>query len=121
MVRDDRADLVYLTQKEKYNAIIDDIRDCVKRGQPVLVGTTSVEKSDAVAHFLNRRNIPHNVLNAKQHEREAHIVAEAGRPSGGIPTGKASACRAGIFRLARGALAQDDRQVGTLRDLRSSA
>ncbi|MEJ2308643.1 MAG: preprotein translocase subunit SecA [Gammaproteobacteria bacterium] len=80
MIRDDRADLVYLTQKEKFNAIIEDIRDCVKRGQPVLVGTASIEASELVSRLLNEAKIRHEVLNAKQHEREAHIVEDAGRP-----------------------------------------
>jgi len=80
MIRDDQTDLVYLTQAEKYQAIIEDIRDCVKRGQPVLVGTASIEVSELVANLLNEGKIEHRVLNAKQHEREAQIVAEAGRP-----------------------------------------
>jgi preprotein translocase subunit SecA len=79
MIRDDAADLVYLTQKDKYEAIIEDIRECAKRGQPVLVGTTSVETSELLAGMLKAQNIAHEVLNAKQHEREAHIVAQAGR------------------------------------------
>ena len=80
MVRDDRADLVYLTKGEKFNAIIEDIRDCVKRGQPVLVGTASIEASELVSQLLDKAKIRHEVLNAKQHEREAHIVEDAGRP-----------------------------------------
>ncbi len=80
MVRDDRADLVYLTPDEKYEAIIEDIRDCVKRGQPALVGTASIEVSELISTMLTQRKIPHQVLNAKQHEREAHIVEDAGRP-----------------------------------------
>ena len=80
MIRDDASDLVYLTQKDKYDAIIEDIRDSVKRGQPALVGTTSVETSELLSGLLKKQNIDHNVLNAKQHEREAHIVAQAGRP-----------------------------------------
>ena len=79
MIRDDAADLVYLTQKDKYEAIIEDIRECSKRGQPVLVGTTSVETSELLAGMLKAQDIAHEVLNAKQHEREAHIVAQAGR------------------------------------------
>jgi len=81
MIRDDMGDLVYLTQKEKFDAILEDIRDCVKRGQPVLVGTASIEVSEHVSGLLQQAEIPHQVLNAKQHEREAKIVAEAGRPS----------------------------------------
>jgi len=80
MIRDDRGDHVYLTQNEKYKAILDDIQDCVTRGQPVLVGTASIETSELVSKLLNEHQIPHEVLNAKQHEREAGIVAQAGRP-----------------------------------------
>jgi preprotein translocase subunit SecA len=80
MVRDDAADLVYLTQKDKYEAIIEDIRECVKRGQPALVGTTSVETSELLSGLLQQKDIAHNVLNAKQHDREAIIVSQAGRP-----------------------------------------
>jgi preprotein translocase subunit SecA len=80
MVRDDQPDLVYLTQAGKFEAIIEDIKDCVKRGQPVLVGTTSIETSELLSHELKKQHIRHEVLNAKQHEREAQIVAEAGRP-----------------------------------------
>jgi preprotein translocase subunit SecA len=80
MVRADHTDLVYLTQREKYNAIIDDIRECSKIKQPVLVGTTSIEVSEYLAGLLDKHKIKHEVLNAKQHEREADIVAQAGRP-----------------------------------------
>lgn len=80
MVRDDRADLVYLTQEEKYEAIVEDIRDCHTRGQPVLVGTTSIETSELLSGVMTKEQIPHQVLNAKQHEREAHIIQHAGRP-----------------------------------------
>jgi preprotein translocase subunit SecA len=80
MVRNDAADLVYLTQKDKYEAIIEDIRECVKRGQPALVGTTSVETSELLSGLLKTQGIEHNVLNAKQHDREATVVAQAGRP-----------------------------------------
>jgi preprotein translocase subunit SecA len=80
MIREDRGDLVYLTQKEKYDAIIEDIRDCVVRGQPALVGTASIETSELIDGLLNEQKIPHEVLNAKQHEREAGIIAQAGRP-----------------------------------------
>jgi preprotein translocase subunit SecA len=83
MIRDDMGDLVYLTQKEKYQAIVDDIRDCVQRGQPALVGTASIETSELIHELLTKEKIPHEVLNAKQHEREAGIVAQAGR-SGSI-------------------------------------
>ncbi|MEZ5558811.1 MAG: preprotein translocase subunit SecA [Pseudomonadales bacterium] len=80
MIRDDQNDLVYLTTGEKYDAIIDDIAGCIERGQPVLVGTVSIESSEHLSEELTRRKIAHNVLNAKQHEREAEIVAQAGRP-----------------------------------------
>jgi preprotein translocase subunit SecA len=80
MVRKDHADYVYLTQKDKFEAIIADIRDCVQRAQPVLVGTTSIETSEFLSGLLQKEGIVHQVLNAKQHEREAHIVAQAGRP-----------------------------------------
>ncbi|MCM2311827.1 MAG: preprotein translocase subunit SecA, partial [Steroidobacteraceae bacterium] len=82
MIRDDAADLVYLTQKDKYEAIIEDIRECAARQQPVLVGTTSVETSELLSGILQKEGIAHEVLNAKQHEREAHIVTQAGRPGG---------------------------------------
>ncbi|MDB6161599.1 MAG: secA [Gammaproteobacteria bacterium] len=80
MIRKDMSDFVYLTQSDKFKAIIEDIRDCVEREQPVLVGTTSIETSEFLAGLLQKENIPHQVLNAKQHEREAQIVAQAGRP-----------------------------------------
>jgi preprotein translocase subunit SecA len=80
MVRDDRLDLVYRTAKEKHKAIVDDIKDCHVRGQPVLVGTTSIEASELLSSLLARDKLPHQVLNAKQHAREAEIVAQAGRP-----------------------------------------
>ena len=80
MIRKDRSDLVFLSEQDKFQAILEDIQDCVKRGQPVLVGTTSIEASERIAKLLQDQKIPHEVLNAKQHEREAHIVAEAGRP-----------------------------------------
>lgn len=78
--RKDLGDMIYLTQKEKFDAIIQDIKACVKREQPVLVGTISIETSEYLSELLKHAGIPHQVLNAKQHEREAHIVAEAGRP-----------------------------------------
>ena len=78
--RDDQLDRVYKTTQEKYNAAIDDIRECHERGQPVLVGTTSIENSELIAELLTRAKLPHQVLNAKQHAREADIVAQAGAP-----------------------------------------
>ena len=80
MVRKDMNDLVYKTADEKHAAIIADIKDCAKRGQPVLVGTTSIENSELLSHLLDQEKLPHQVLNAKQHAREAEIVAQAGRP-----------------------------------------
>jgi preprotein translocase subunit SecA len=80
MIRDDRMDQVYRTAPEKFQAIIADIRDCHRRGQPVLVGTTSIENSELLAGMLEQEKLPHQVLNAKQHAREALIVAQAGRP-----------------------------------------
>ncbi|MCH8058021.1 MAG: preprotein translocase subunit SecA [Proteobacteria bacterium] len=80
MIRDDKDDLVFLKIDAKYKAIIDDIRDCKERGQPVLVGTTSIETSELLSGLLKKDKIRHEVLNAKQHEREAIIVAQAGGP-----------------------------------------
>jgi preprotein translocase subunit SecA len=80
MVREDLGDLIYLTAKEKFDSIIEDIRDCVGRGQPVLVGTTSVETSEYLAGLLDKAKIKHQILNAKQHEREAKVIADAGLP-----------------------------------------
>ena len=79
IIRDDREDLVYKTKREKYNAAIDEISECHHRGQPVLVGTISVEISELLARMLKRNNISHNILNAKQHQGEAEIVARAGQ------------------------------------------
>ncbi|MBO9536833.1 preprotein translocase subunit SecA [Herbaspirillum sp.] len=78
--RKDRQDQVYKTAQEKYQAMLKDIQDCYDRGQPVLVGTTSIENSELLSGILNKAKLPHNVLNAKQHAREAEIVAQAGRP-----------------------------------------
>lgn len=79
MVRQDRNDLMYLSLAEKYDAIVEDIEGCIKKGQPVLVGTASIESSELLSAELNLRKVEHNVLNAKQHEREADIIADAGR------------------------------------------
>ncbi len=79
VIRDDRQDIIYKTKREKYNAVIDEIVDLVGKGRPVLVGTTSVEISELLSRMLTLRKIKHNVLNAKQHQLEAQIVAEAGR------------------------------------------
>ena len=80
MIRDDRNDLVYLTTNEKFAAIVADIEECIEAGRPVLVGTASIESSERLSAELERHDIRHNVLNAKQHEREADIIAQAGRP-----------------------------------------
>ncbi len=80
MIRRDLGDVVFLTTDEKYVAVADDIKECVSRGQPVLVGTTSIENSERLSELLNKLGIKHEVLNAKQHEREAHIIQQAGMP-----------------------------------------
>ncbi|HOX88093.1 MAG TPA: preprotein translocase subunit SecA [Burkholderiaceae bacterium] len=80
MIRADHQDKVYRTASEKHKAIVDDIKDCHGRGQPVLLGTTSIENSELLSSLLKKEGLPHNVLNAKQHAREAEIVVEAGRP-----------------------------------------
>jgi preprotein translocase subunit SecA len=80
MVRDDAPDLVYLTQKDKFDAILEDIEACAEAGQPVLVGTTSIETSELLSGILRKKKLPHQVLNAKQHASEAEVVAQAGRP-----------------------------------------
>ena len=79
MVRDDCSDLIYRTEQEKFDALIEEIRDCNKSGQPVLVGTISIEKSEQLSHHLKKHGIKHNVLNAKHHEKEAEIIAQAGQ------------------------------------------
>ena len=79
MIRKDYADVVYRTEKEKFTAIVEEIKDCYERGQPVLVGTISIEKSERLAGFLKRQGVKHNVLNAKFHEKEAEIIAQAGQ------------------------------------------
>ena len=80
MIRDDMADLVYRTANEKYKAIVDGIEDCCNRGQPVLVGTASIDTSEYLSGLLKKKGIAHEILNAKQHEREARIIAQAGQP-----------------------------------------
>ena len=79
-VRDDRDDMVFRTAKEKYDAIVETVNECHKKGQPILVGTVSIEKSELLSSLLKAKNIPHNVLNARHHEQEAYIVAQAGLP-----------------------------------------
>ena len=80
IIRADKQDLIYRSAEEKFDAVIADIKDCIQRGQPALVGTASIETSELLSRLLEQEKIPHNVLNAKQHEREAHIIAQAGRP-----------------------------------------
>ncbi len=80
LAREDGNDLVYMSEEEKYDAIVEEIIDCQKRGQPVLIGTASIESSELLSSLLSKKNIKHEVLNAKQHEREAHIIENAGRP-----------------------------------------
>ncbi|MEO9079148.1 MAG: preprotein translocase subunit SecA [Rhodanobacter sp.] len=80
MIRKDNPDMIFLSQTPKYNSVIEDIKGCHERGQPVLVGTTSIEVSELLSDLLNKAGVVHEVLNAKQHEREAHIVAQAGAP-----------------------------------------
>ncbi|HZS12296.1 MAG TPA: preprotein translocase subunit SecA [Nitrospirales bacterium] len=79
MIRKDHADIVYRTEKEKFAAIVEEIKDCHQRGQPVLVGTISIEKSERLSGMLKRQGIKHNVLNAKYHEKEAEVIAQAGQ------------------------------------------
>ena len=99
--RDDRDDLVYKTKREKYNAAIDEIEDCHRRGQPTLVGTISVEISELLSRMLKRKNIPHNVLNAKQHKSEAEVVARAGQ-KGAVTIATNMAGRGTDIKLADG-------------------
>ncbi len=79
MVRKDRSDIIFKTLRGKYGAIVEEITECYKNGQPVLVGTTSIEKNEIISEYLKRKKVPHNVLNAKNHEREAEIISEAGK------------------------------------------
>ncbi len=82
MVRDDCSDLIYRTEQEKFDALIEEIRGCNESEQPVLVGTISIEKSEQLSHHLKKYGIKHNVLNAKHHEKEAEIIAQAGQKKG---------------------------------------
>ncbi|MGD8934513.1 MAG: preprotein translocase subunit SecA, partial [Gammaproteobacteria bacterium] len=81
MIRNDLTDQVFLTKEEKYEAILNDVKDCVERKQPVLVGTASIDVSEKISALLKKQGIQHNTLNAKQHENEAHVIAQAGRPA----------------------------------------
>jgi preprotein translocase subunit SecA len=104
--REDSDDLVYRTRREKYNAIIDEVQSQHGRGRPVLVGTTSVEVSETLSRLLKRRNLPHNVLNAKHHQREAEIVARAGQP-GAITIATNMAGRGTDIKLGEGIVPRD--------------
>ncbi len=101
VIRDDKEDLVYRTKREKYNAVIEKIHEYHDKGQPVLVGTTSVDVSETISRMLKRQNIPHNVLNAKQHARESDIVAQAGNP-GAVTVATNMAGRGTDIKLAPG-------------------
>ena len=101
VIREDRDDLVYKTKREKYNAVIEEISNCHKRGQPVLVGTISVEVSELLSRMLKRKGILHNVLNAKQHQKEAEIVTRAGQ-SGAITIATNMAGRGTDIKLGSG-------------------
>ena len=103
ILRDDREDLVYKTKREKYNAVIDEIVDCYHRGQPVLVGTISVDSSELLSRMLKRKNIPHNVLNAKQHQKEAEVVARAGQ-NGAVTIATNMAGRGTDIKLGEGVI-----------------
>ena len=103
VIREDRNDLVYKTKREKYNAVIDEIIHCHKNGQPVLVGTISVEVSELLSRMLKRKSIPHNVLNAKQHQKEAEIVSRAGQ-LGAITIATNMAGRGTDIKLADGVI-----------------
>jgi preprotein translocase subunit SecA len=108
MVRKDNGDMIYKTLRGKYGAIVEEISECYKKGQPVLVGTTSIEKNEIISEYLKRKKVPHNVLNAKNHEREAEIIAEAGKP-GGVTVATNMAGR-GVDIVLGGAL--PDRKAG---------
>lgn len=79
MIREDFSDVIYRTQREKYKAVVEEVKECHRRGQPVLVGTISIENSEKLSQMLKQEKIPHQVLNAKYHEMEAKIIAQAGR------------------------------------------
>ena len=91
MIREDQNDQIFKNDEQKFAAIIKDVRDCYERKQPVLVGTTSIENSELLSNLLKKEGLPHDVLNAKQHAREAEIVAEAGKP-GAITIATNMAC-----------------------------
>lgn len=109
MIRRDMPDVIYKTLRGKYGAIVDEIGECHKNGQPVLVGTTSIEKNEIISEYLKRKKIPHNVLNAKNHEKEAEIIAGAGKP--GAVTVATNMAGRGVDIVLGGAL--PDRIAGT--------
>jgi len=109
VIRDDGPDAIFLSREDKFKAVVDDLKDCHKRGVPVLVGTIAIETSEYLSYLLNQQGIPHNVLNAKQHEREAEIVTEAGE-SGRITIATNMAGRGTDIKLGEGV-----REVGGLR------
>ena len=113
-IRDDEDDEVYRTAREKYDAILDLIADCRKRGQPVLVGTVSIEKSEHLSKLLDGRKIPHNVLNARYHEREAAIIAQAGRP-GAVTIATNMAGRGTDIQLGGNAEMRTAEEIGAIR------
>ena len=108
MIRRDQGDMIYKTLRGKYGAIVEEIGESYKKGQPVLVGTTSIEKNEIISEYLKHKKVPHNVLNAKNHEREAEIIAEAGKP-GGVTVATNMAGR-GVDIVLGGA--QPDRKAG---------
>ena len=108
MIRKDLSDQIYKTLRGKYGAIVEEIGECYKKGQPVLVGTTSIEKNEIISEYLKHKKIPHNVLNAKNHEREAEIIAEAGKP--GAVTVATNMAGRGVDIVLGGA--QPDRKTG---------
>ena len=110
MIRQDMPDLIYLTEDEKYNAIIEDIKSTVAKGRPVLVGTISIENSERLSLMLDKLKIPHQVLNAKFHEMEAHIVAQAGRP--GTVTIATNMAGRGTDIILGGSLKEDLKALG---------
>jgi preprotein translocase subunit SecA len=126
MIRKDMADLIYLTTEEKFEAILDDIKDCVERGQPVLVGTITIETSELLSGFLKKAKIKHKVLNAKFHEQEAEIVADAGK-EGAVTIATNMAGRgtdivlggnldAGIASLSKGNKQPTEEQIAKLKE-----
>jgi len=112
MIRKDLGDVIYKTLRGKYGAIVEEISECYKKGQPVLVGTTSIEKNEIISEYLKHKKVPHNVLNAKNHEREAEIIAEAGK-IGGVTVATNMAGR-GVDIVLGGA--QPDRKAGVSND-----